>query len=272
MRPGPTASLLLGVALLAASAFLASWDAGDAASMSAGAPGEAAGPSGRATATPRDEAWARALRPLGPVRPLLASILWVTVLDRSMEGDSAAVADVAEALLALHPDLHAVRTHLATVLVVNEAPRAPDDDRHRALVERGLLMLEEGLAAAGDDDVHLHGALGRLLAVQVRSDPRFPQVARSYFGEQPEDIAIQELRRGDQASEDALWLIELLVDRGRNHLRFGGDPFEAARDLAEAEEVLRALPEDARRVYGVETEALREELEAHSPPRETGRP
>jgi hypothetical protein len=203
---------------------------------------------------------ARALVPLGPLRAVASSVLWMVLQRKQQEGDAEAVADLAEGLLVLHPDLAEVRVFLARQLVVSQAPRSPDDGRHRALVTRGLHMLEEGFERA--DSERLHGALGTLLTLQMDMDPRFPPVAAQYFGERPEDVAIAELRRASAGGTNALNLILLLVDRGLTTLRLGGDPVDAARDLEEATGVLQQFGEDDRMVIAPELEELRQQLDA----------
>lgn len=207
-------------------------------------------------ARPVMEPLARALVPLGPVRAVVSSALWMMVQRKQQDGDPDAVADLAEGLLALHPELEEVRVFLARQLVVSQAPRSPDDALHRALVARGLRMLEDGPPIR--DSERLHAALGTLLALQVDMDPRFAPVAAQYFGERPEEVAISELRRARQGGRGALNLIILLVDRGLNTLRRGGDPFEAARDLEEATDVLQLFNEEDRMVIAAELEGLKE--------------
>lgn len=202
---------------------------------------------------PEDAAVARALQPLGPLKAVLSATLWVALLDSQVYGTPTRVGTVAEGLLTLHPGLEAVRQFVAEQLIVNEAARAPDAARHRALVLRGLAILEDGLAR--DDSPRLHGALGRLLVAQARSDPRFAEIARQYYGALPEEVAIDELRRSARAL-DAIVLADLLVARGLRALRHE-DPPAARRDLAEAEALLSALPEDVQASLGDVLDDLR---------------
>lgn len=245
MTMTPVQSLVAGLACLS----LAAWFAPESP------PRDGAG-----SADAMMEPVARALLPLGPVRAVASSALWVLVQRKQQEGDAEAVADLAEGLLALHPDLAEVRIFLARQLVVSQAPRRPDSERHRALVARGLRMLEEGFEI--DDSARLHGAMGTLLAVQMDVDPRFSPVAAQYFGERPEDVAIAELRRASPGGNNALNRILLLIDRGMTTLRLDGDPIEAARDLEEATGVLQQFDEADRTVIAPELEGLRRALDA----------
>lgn len=215
----------------------------------------------KALSEPLLEPVARALVPLGPFRAIASSVLWMMVQGRQQEGDAEAVADLAEGLLLLHPGLEEVRVFLARQLVVTQAQHSLDDARHRALVARGLKMLEEGFALSDmEESERLHGALGTLLAIQKDVDPRFSPVAAQYFGERPEDVAISELRRARRSEINALNLILLLVDRGLTTLRLDGDPIEAGRDLAEATAVLQQFNEEDRIAITPELEELRRQL------------
>jgi hypothetical protein len=185
------------------------------------------------------EPLAVALAPLGPIKAMVSAALWTRLLRGQTEGDSAAAESLALALLELHPDLDEVREYLAHRLVVSEARRAPDRERHRLAVTRGLQILDEGLARR--DSPRLHGYLGRLLAVRPDMDPWFRSVVEQYWGDTPEELAIESLRRSDAPQVDAWLLADLLVERGLWALEARDDPWRARRDLAEAEAVLAAV-------------------------------
>lgn len=187
-----------------------------------------------------EEPLVAALAPLGPARALLTSVLWVAALRSRLDADVDGLLFVSEGLLALHPDLQRVRIHLASQLIADLAPRARDDGQHEALVLRGLGMLEEGLERHGTPE--LHGALGRLLVLQSRSDRRFPEVARRWSGHDPIDLAIDELRQAGPGSDASVDLADLLVDRALACFSRDGDLPGADRDLREAEALARALP------------------------------
>ncbi len=188
-----------------------------------------------------DEALARALMPLGPVRALVSSALWVELLHQQMRGDAERTAALSRALLAVHPGLHVVREYLAGQLIVTEAPRAPDRARHAALVAAGLQFFEDGLAR--DEAQGLHGALGRTLAVQPEVDPRFAAAAEAFFGDDIRDRAIDELRASRPSGLDAWLLAQLLADRGVHVLDQDADVRSAARDLSEAAGILAGVSE-----------------------------
>ncbi|MDG2148391.1 MAG: hypothetical protein P8N09_02590 [Planctomycetota bacterium] len=259
----PRLSFAVGVLCLACAAWVAP---GVKEGTPAPSPGE------EALSEPFLEPVARALAPLGPFRAVASSVLWMMVQGRQQDGDAEAVADLAEGLLLLHPGLEEVRVFLARQLVVTQAPHSPDQARHRALVARGLSMLEEGFALSdAEDSERLHGALGTLLAIQKDADPRFSPVAAQYFGERPEDVAIAELRRARRSEVNALNLILLLVDRGLTTLRLDGDSLEANRDLEEATAVLQQFDEEERRAITPELEVLRQQLNLSAPEDERNR-
>lgn len=255
-RPGWWGPLLLGLACFAAADLwpvatpaVADADAGLVAVVSA-------------------EPLAAALLPLGPARALVSAGLWVRFLQSHVESDAEALAWLSEGLLAVHPELERVREHLASQLIVTTAPAAPDDARHRALVQRGLGMLEDGLELS--DSQRLHGALGRLLVVQSRHDPRFGSAARQYFGMDPTDLAIDELRSAGDSEGSSVFLADLLVDRGIDAWLRDRDLHAADRDLAEAERLTRSLPGDdaaelAGRIAAIRTE-MREPAAEHERP------
>lgn len=200
----------------------------------AGAPLLAAPPAGRGSGEPL----ALALAPLGPVRALVSSALWVDLLRTQSDVDSDRVTSLARALLEVHPDLEVVRIYLANQLIVTEARRAPDRARHDALVEAGLLLFEEGLQR--HDSPRLRSALAWTLAAQARSDVRFAAVASRHFGVTAEDEAI-ELLQGAEDPADARARGELLVERGLSALAVREDERSARRDLDEAERALAPL-------------------------------
>ncbi|RKY17196.1 MAG: hypothetical protein DRQ55_16375 [Planctomycetota bacterium] len=220
-------SALLGVALLAAAAWVA---------PSSGRANEPDSTQARAATEPL----AAALAPLGPVRALVASVLWAQLVHARTEGDLDKILLVSEGLLAMHPGLEIVREHLAAQIVLTRAPAALDDARHDALVQRGLSMLEDGIALSGS--ARLHGALGRLLVTQSRVDPRFNSAARRFFGADPLAVAIEELRQAADADNSSIVLADLLVDRGISAWVREGDLLGADRDLAEAEAIAMDLP------------------------------
>ncbi len=177
---------------------------------------------------------AAALAPLGPVKACVSSALWFAYLRQS----DRAAADLSEALIALHPDLDSVRTFLARQLVITEASRAPDRERHRRFILRGLRLLEEGLLRRDSDE--LHSALARLLVIRRDRDPWFSAVVEEYFGLLPSELAIEQLRAVEDDAGDAELLATLLVERGLRSYERSGDPWDAQRDLREAVDVLRA--------------------------------
>jgi hypothetical protein len=247
----PRVGLWFGLGLLGVAALLAPAPGQDSGFGSGSAQALSSGEMNR-----WKEPLAEALRPLGPVRSIASALLWMEVLQQQKAGQLDAVADVAEGLLAIHPDLSLVRGFLARQVIVTEAPRAPDVRRHRALVGRGLALLEEGLELS--DSPRLHATLGQLLAVQSRSDPRFRAVATQYFGEDPQQIAIQELRLSESGTMGRVWLAELLLDRCREAVLRTGDLFRARRDLAEVEDLLGRTPELGRPGTAEDIEQLRE--------------
>lgn len=215
------ARLLLGLLLLAASAGL-------------GAHAHGARDAGLAP----DEPVALALAPLGPVKALLSAGLWTAYLEQEIAGRTEEVRLLAEALLELHPDLDAVRSYLATQLIVTEAPRAADRARHEALLVRGFEMLEEGLVHG--DSSRLHGDIGALLWMRQDVDPYLTRVVERLYGEVPEEVAIDHLRRADGRMAREL-LAKLLVRRGVYALVDHDDVEQARRDLREAEDVVAQL-------------------------------
>ena len=205
---------------------------------------------------PVTEPLAVALAPLGPGKAVISAALWARLLRGQTEGDSEAAESLALALLELHPDLDEVREYLAHRLIVSESRRAPDRERHRLAVIRGLQILDEGIART--DSPRLHGYLGRVLAMRPESDPWFRPVVEQYWGETPEELAIDALRRSDVPQVDAWLLADLLVERGLWALEVRADRWRARRDLAEATTVLAALPD----APAAEVEALLEPLRA----------
>jgi hypothetical protein len=199
------------------------------------------------------EPLAAALAPLGPVKAIVAAGLWNAILRGQQLGDSERVVTLAEGLLALHPELVVVRDYLAQVLIIHQASRAPDDARRRALVMRGLAILEEGIRLS--DSPRLHGVLGRMLMTQSYSSPDFRNVAREYFGTLPEEVAIDELRQAERLSHDSVLLIQLLLQRARESRELS-DYAMAERDLAEVEDLLRE-----HQAVGLEVELLLEQLD-----------
>lgn len=242
---GPRAlpPLLLGLALLGAAGAVPSGQRATAA------PGTAA--------LALNEPLAAALEPLGPLRPLISSALWVQLLRSRLEGDDEQVLLFSEGLIALHPELERVREHLASQLIVTEAPRAANAERHRALVQRGLCLLEDGQLLS--ESPRLHGALGRLLTLQVRVDARFAAAARQYFGSDPVTVAIDELREAGTHAGSDVFLADLLVERGLVAWTRDADVRGADRDLAEAEALTSALPgEEAQELTARIAEIRRE--------------
>ena len=203
-------------------------------------------PGGGDDSAPRDvraaeEPLAVALTPLGPAKAVLSALLWERLQLQRRAGEVETAAPLSQALLALHPGLAVVREHLATRLILSDAAQAPDLPRYRALVLTGLSMLEEGQAFG--ENPRLHEALGQLLAIQGRNDPRFWEVASEYFGAPPEEIAIQELRLAGGPRLAALLLADLLLDRGFESWELDRDGYAADRDLSEAQELIEvALP------------------------------
>ncbi len=198
--------------------------------VSAGALFHAAPGPARASSEPL----ALLLAPLGPVKPLLSSALWVAVLQQEQRGSPEELVPLSRALLELHPGLDAVREFLAGQLVVTEAARATDADRHDALVQAGLSLLDDGRVLS--DSPRLHAALGRLIYTRRLQDPAFEPVAEAYFGGSLLDVAIDALARSPDPDDGQL-RAELLVERGLKDLR-DGSAREARADLADAEAAL----------------------------------
>jgi hypothetical protein len=208
-----------------------------------------AGAVDRAAARPvpaASEPMALTLAPLGPVKAIVSSMLWVVLVDSQVAGDERRVATIARALLEVHPGLLVVREYLANQLIVTEAPRAQNSgrhdasERHDALVMLGLSLLEDGLVLS--DDPRLHSALGRTLAVQRTVDHRFTPAAERFLGASIEDVAIDALGLSEQPI-DAWLRADLLIERGMGALGRGGDRWAATRDLAEAQRTLAGLGE-----------------------------
>ncbi len=185
-----------------------------------------------------DAPLALALAPLGPIRALVSSALWVDLLHGQSANDSERVATVAGALLEVHPDLDVVREYLADQLIVTEARRAPDAARQDALIEAGLRLYEDGLQSRPSRK--LRSALAWTLATQARIDVRFAIVAGRWFGRSAEDTAI-DLLEGSEDPADARTRGVLLVERGLSALSRRGDRRAAQRDLAEAERAVAPL-------------------------------
>jgi len=186
----------------------------------------------------RAEPLAAVLAPLGPLKSLASALLWARLLDEQMRGEGERAAGLARALLELHPDLETVREYLAHQLVVTEAPRAPGAARHAALVAAGLGLLDEGLALRASP--RLHGALGRLLATQRRSDPAFRGPAEAWAGDALETVSLLHLRRSELHLLDRVLLAGLLLERGERELD-AGDAWAARRDWQEARDALQPL-------------------------------
>jgi len=212
------AQLLLGLALIAGAGVIDQVGAPDAPDAS--------------------EPMALTLAPLGPIKAIVSSMLWVVMVDSQLAGDERRVATIARALLEVHPGLLVVREYLANQLIVTEAPSAQSGERHDALVMLGLSLLEDGLVLS--DDPRLHSALGRTLAVQRAVDHRFAPAAERFLGASLEDVAIDALALSDQRI-DAWLRADLLVERGMDALVRGGDRWAATRDLAEAQRSLAGL-------------------------------
>ncbi len=230
------AGKLLGAALLLA---LAAWigrglDAAGSATSGAGA----------------DEPVARALRPLGPVKAILSAVLWTDLMRSQRAGDGERIASLARALLSIHPDLDSVREHLAYQLIVSEARRAPDRERHGLLITRGLEILDDGLELG--DAGRIHAATGRLLYDRRERDPWFPRAVELAFGATPEELAIEHLRLAPSADPlESMILASLLVERGVRRLVTDVETVPARRDLEEAVAVLgrsEVGPEDRESV------------------------
>jgi hypothetical protein len=224
------------------------------------AAGAAARPSSAAGGAPR-EPLARSLAPLGPVKALLSSALWVALQAGHSSGDAERLVELSHALLDLHPDLDQVRAFLAGQLVVTEAPRAIGRQRHDALVRAGLTLLEEGLDRR--DGTALRVELAETLVVQRFVDPAFEPVAVSHFGAPVLDVAIELLAGAELEPGRVRLLAALHVERGERALSRDGDAWRARRDLQAAEEALaplRALPDE--RDLDAILEPLRERLDA----------
>lgn len=216
--------------------------------------------------SPAAEPLAVALAPLGPAKAVLSSVLWVQMQQQRFDGEIDSVVPLSRALLALHPGLATVREHLATRLILSDAATALDSPRYRALVLAGLALLEDG--QVNGDSPQLHEAMGQLLAVQGRNDPRFWEVAFEYFGAPPEEIAIQELRQAQNPRLATLLLADLLLDRGFEAWERNSDAYMADRDLREAQQLIETVPEGEmgfaveRRILGERIAELREHIVA----------
>jgi len=207
-----------------------------------------AGAVGRGHLPPSDapqEPLALALAPLGPVKALLSTALWMGVQAGQRAGDTDRVVGLSHALLDLQPDLDVVRRFLAGQLVVTEAPRAADRARHDALVRAGLTLLEEGLERR--DSSALRVELAETLVVQRFMDPAFEPVAVLHFGAPILDVAIELYAGARLEPGQARLLAALYVERGERALVRDDDAWAAQRDLAAARaalEPLRALPDE----------------------------
>jgi hypothetical protein len=193
------------------------------------------------------------LAPLGPAKALLSSALWVAVWNEQHDGDPELLVPLSRALLELHPGLDHVRRFLAEQLIVTEAPRATDPERHDALVHAGLELLEQGRLRS--DSALLHQALGRLLYLQPGHDPTFAHAAEGFFGGSLLDVAIEALARSPEPQIDGRLAAELLVERGLAALE-EGEAHDARADLAEADAALEPARQSARGTAGVEDAAL----------------
>ncbi|MHC5212077.1 MAG: hypothetical protein ACYTG2_15265 [Planctomycetota bacterium] len=201
------------------------------------------------------EPLARALEPLGPVKALISSALWMGVQAGQRSGDASRVVDLSHALLDLQPDLDEVRRFLAGQLVVTEAPRAADRVRHDALVRAGLTLLEEGLERR--DSSALRVELAETIVVQRFMDPAFEPVAAQHFGAPPLDVAI-ELYAGAERTEGRTRLLAALyVERGERALVRADDRWAARRDLEAAEALLEPLRASSE---GTDLDAILEPL------------
>jgi hypothetical protein len=190
---------------------------------------------------PRSEPLAAALAPLGPVKSLASSFLWHRLLLTQQHAEGERAATLGRALLELHPDLRVVRIYVATQLVISEAVHAPDLARHDRLVSAGLALLSDGLAL--QDSAELHGALGRLLAVQRDNDPEFRVAAEAWLGDDLDATVIFHLRRSEGTVNDRTLLARWLLERGEAELR-DNDPWAARRDWQEAAEAYAPLESD----------------------------
>lgn len=239
------ARLVLGLALVLAAA---GWQAGR--------------PATRAGVPRADEPLALALAPLGPIEAIVSAMLWTAYLREEVAGRTEEVRQLAEALVELHPDLDAVRAYLAYQLVVTEAPRAADRGRHEALLMRGLELLEEGLEHG--DAGRLHGEIGTLLFMRQDADPHLTRVVERLYGETPDEVAIDHLRRADGRQARRL-LARLLVRRGVYALAEHDDVERARANLREAEDVVASLVLDPGEREAV-LAPLREALERSRAP------
>jgi len=200
-----------------------------------------AGPAGeRVVPVPTPAARVLSALPTG-ARSLLGLTLWLTESAWSAPGlPPFRREELALALLASAPDLERVRREVAEWFVTQRAPRERDEARHRALVVRGLSLLEEGLRRA--PSAALHASFGELLAPRSReqlADPRRQRVAEQLFGERGEELAIASFRHALERSSVRARLIDLLLDRGELALDRGDDAPAALRDLAEVEALLQ---------------------------------
>jgi hypothetical protein len=180
---------------------------------------------------PRSEPLAAALAPLGPVKSLASAFLWHRLLVTQMHAEGERATAFGRALLELHPDLRVVRSYVATQLIMSEAQHAPDVARHDRLVAAGLALLADGLALRDSPD--LHGAFGRLLAVQRDRDPLFRAAAERWLGDDLDAMVIFHLRRSEGSVNDRMLLARWLLERGEAELR-DNDPWAARRDWLEA--------------------------------------
>jgi hypothetical protein len=180
---------------------------------------------------PHGEPLAAALAPLGPLKSLASSFLWHRLLVSQLHVEGERAAAFGRALLELHPDLRVVRIYVATQLVMSEAQHAPDLARHDRTVAAGLALLSDGLALQDSPD--LHGAFGRLLAVQRDGDPAFRAAAERWLGDDLDAMVIFHLRRSEGSVNDRTLLARWLLERGESELR-DNDPWAARRDWQEA--------------------------------------
>ncbi|HEX5011056.1 MAG TPA: hypothetical protein VFY71_11715 [Planctomycetota bacterium] len=209
---------------------------------------------------PRSEPLAAALAPLGPFKSLASSLLWAQMLTAQMEAEGQRTAALGRALLELHPDLEIAREYVANQLVVTEAPRAPDVARHDVLVTSGLALLEQGLQLR--DSARLHGALGRLLVAQRKSDPAFRLPAEAWLGDDLEVVAIDHLQRSELFDSDRLALGGLLLERGEQEIR-DDDVWAARRDWQAARAALAPLHQSEAPLIDQRLQGLAHDLFEH---------
>ncbi len=179
------------------------------------------------------------LKPLGPIRAMVSSMLWMQYLRGQLEGDAAQVGVLSRALLQVHPGLEEVRHHLAYQLMISEARRAPDRQRYRVLLAAGLRLIDEGLDRSSSP--YLSGAAGTIL-YQGQNHVWFAEAIEELTGETLESLAIDYLRGGrhDDPTEVML-LAGFLVERGLRVLLTDAAVSSARSDYEEACALLEAV-------------------------------